>query len=441
MYKCSSPQYLVIRILIHTLTQAIMHTYVTLEPQGARDLWKHNARFLAVLLVLWSGVWPHVKLVALLFILHTGIKFPKTVRAIEWLGRWAFLDVYFVVLVTLCFSIDPVKACMLIMCEDVGWLQAVPRSGIFLFAFAAVASQCLSRATVRSLWYQVSYASSKKRDDEHKALKTASSSNVVLRSWLAFAFTLLLLLCFLLSQLATLFTVSKSTSLGSFVQLPGPRSYSVLEVWKHMFHEMPNLELATNEFSSLLVLLCAACVTFVPLVRLSALCALCFSRKPVHLLRGRFGFVRDLEHVTSFWCHTSVFSVALLLLIFEIKYLSNQFDAGSIINAAVGQAESSSEQAGGGDLMGNLLSMSIGTIASAEQKQLLDIEIQPNRNVLNAFVLISILADIATWIIRYVFDPGWREDQVAVVVDGDLDEESLPLLGGDDDDEDDGEFG
>ena len=207
-----------------------------------------------------------------------------------------------------------------------------------------------------------------------------------------------------------------------------------------MFHEMPNLELATNEFSSLLVLLCAACVTFVPLVRLSALCALCFSRKPVHLLRGRFGFVRDLEHVTSFWCHTSVFSVALLLLIFEIKYLSNQFDAGSIINAAVGQAESSSEQAGGGDLMGNLLSMSIGTIASAEQKQLLDIEIQPNRNVLNAFVLISILADIATWIIRYVFDPGWREDQVAVVVDGDLEEESLPLLGGDDDEEeDDGE--
>ena len=56
--------------------------------------------------------------------------------------------------------------------------------------------------------------------------------------------------------------------------------------------------------------------------------------------------------------------------------------------------------------------------------------------MLNAFVLISILADIATWIIRYVFDPGWREDQVAVVVDGDLEEESLPLLGGDDDEGD-----
>ena len=33
MYKCSSPLYLVIRILLHTLTQAIMHTYITLEPQ------------------------------------------------------------------------------------------------------------------------------------------------------------------------------------------------------------------------------------------------------------------------------------------------------------------------------------------------------------------------------------------------------------------------
>ena len=33
MHKYSSPLYLVIHILLHTLTQAIMHTYVTLEPQ------------------------------------------------------------------------------------------------------------------------------------------------------------------------------------------------------------------------------------------------------------------------------------------------------------------------------------------------------------------------------------------------------------------------
>ena len=205
-----------------------------------------------------------------------------------------------------------------------------------------------------------------------------------------------------------------------------------------MFHEMPHLESATNEFSNVLVLFCAACVTFVPLVRLLALCVLCFSRRPLHLLRGRFGFVRDLEHVMSFWCHTSVFSIALLLLILEIKYLSNQFDAGTIINAAVGQVQSSSDDAvGGEDFMVNLLSMSIGTIVKADQTQpMLDIEIEPNRNVLNAFVLISILTDIATWIIRYVFDPGWSETMITVVSDDDLEEESLPLLGGDDDDED-----
>ena len=33
MHNYSSPLYLVIHILLHTLTQAIMHTYVTLEPQ------------------------------------------------------------------------------------------------------------------------------------------------------------------------------------------------------------------------------------------------------------------------------------------------------------------------------------------------------------------------------------------------------------------------
>ena len=37
MYKCSSSLYLVISILLHTLTQAIMHTYITLEPQGEEE--------------------------------------------------------------------------------------------------------------------------------------------------------------------------------------------------------------------------------------------------------------------------------------------------------------------------------------------------------------------------------------------------------------------
>ena len=46
MYKCSSPPYLVIRILLHTLTQAIMHTYVTLEPQDSRSLHVHSTRIL-----------------------------------------------------------------------------------------------------------------------------------------------------------------------------------------------------------------------------------------------------------------------------------------------------------------------------------------------------------------------------------------------------------
>ena len=36
MHKYSSCLYLVFHILLHTLTQAIMHTYVTLEPQVER---------------------------------------------------------------------------------------------------------------------------------------------------------------------------------------------------------------------------------------------------------------------------------------------------------------------------------------------------------------------------------------------------------------------
>jgi len=434
--------------------------------EGANDLWTHGARFLAMLLVLWSGVWPHAKLLCLLFVIHSGIKFPRVVQAIEWLGRWvrlslslfqqhartrtnntqAFLDVYFVVLVTLCFSLDKVKACLFVVCEDIGWLQAVPRTGIFIFASGAVLSQCLSRMTVRSLWYQVSYykydETTKRDDDKKKKMTNSIGKRVVLRSWLAFTFTALLLLCFVWSQVETLFTVTYSTSLGTFVKFdPSERSFSLLQVWEHMFYEMSNLDNGTYGFSGILIILCAFCVTFVPLIRLMLLCVLCFCRHPLHLLRGHFKIVRDLEHISSFWCHTSVFSAALLLLVFEIKYLSNQFDATTIVNAAMGQVKSSSSSSSpNDDLMGSLLSMSIGTIAQADatdSSQLLDIEILPNRNALNALILISILTDIITWVVRYVFNPGWCEDLVEEDTDKDVEEESVPLLGADDDDNDD----
>lgn len=203
-----------------------------------------------------------------------------------------------------------------------------------------------------------------------------------------------------------------------------------------MITKMPNLSNCTDNFSIILVLFCASCVTILPFLRLVALCILCFSRRPLHTLRGFFRVVREFEHATSFWCHTSVFSAALLLLVFEIKYLSQQFDLSAIIHAATGEIDNEESSIDNkSDLMGSILDMSIGAIEGTiddANVPLLDIEILPNRNALNALLLIGVLSDVSTWLIRYVFDPGWSEYRVVLNDDNDEDEdESMPLLSGD----------
>ena len=79
---------------------------------GARRLYEHGAKPLAVLLIIWSGVLPYAKLLALAW-LHSRIVLGKvrrahvqTARALLFASRMCFLDVWVVVVVLVTVSLD-----------------------------------------------------------------------------------------------------------------------------------------------------------------------------------------------------------------------------------------------------------------------------------------------------------------------------------------------
>ncbi|CAG0980030.1 Intermembrane transport protein PqiA [Phycisphaerales bacterium] len=91
---------------------------------GVRALWIDGQGFLAVVIALFSVLFPILKLGGLLGIWLTPMEAPRRGRLLFWvdvLGRWSMLDV-FVVAVTV------------VMMSSKAALDATPRAGLYVFA-------------------------------------------------------------------------------------------------------------------------------------------------------------------------------------------------------------------------------------------------------------------------------------------------------------------
>ena len=179
---------------------------------------KHNAKFLAVY-CLWSGVWPHVKLVALLFIIHTESSFRRRyARSSGWEG--GVPGRVFRGLVTLCFSIDPVKAYVDCVKMWVGCKRSTKWNIPVCLCGGGVA---VFVSCYRSIAMVSSLLVFKERDDEHKAIKT-----VVKQSCIEIMASLCLhvpsFVVFSLVTVGNTFHSFEVHVVRFFVQLPGPRS-------------------------------------------------------------------------------------------------------------------------------------------------------------------------------------------------------------------------
>ena len=120
--------------------------------QGARSLWSDGACLIAILLVLWSGLWPYFKLLILAAALWAYRK-GRLPRRYEWLStvaHWSFIDMWMVVAMAMMMrfyykgddsdSIDSVGTLEITLLV---WVAAVARGGAYHFFSAIAASQTL----------------------------------------------------------------------------------------------------------------------------------------------------------------------------------------------------------------------------------------------------------------------------------------------------------
>ena len=126
---------------------------------GVAHLWNDGAAPLAVVVLLWSGVWPYVKLGVLMRVLARADAhgLPPWTGTLSRLGRWSLLDVWVVAVTALAvrvsfdiehtlvsfFGYMPEKLYLKI------WSQAVALPGVYWFLTACVLSQLCGHEFLR----------------------------------------------------------------------------------------------------------------------------------------------------------------------------------------------------------------------------------------------------------------------------------------------------
>ncbi len=101
---------------------------------GAMSLWRDGHRFLSCVIVVFSIVFPIVKLAALLALWFTPMRDGRrsaVLRLVDGLGKWSMLDV-FVVAVTV------------VLVSSKATLDATPRAGVYAFTGAVAASMVMT---------------------------------------------------------------------------------------------------------------------------------------------------------------------------------------------------------------------------------------------------------------------------------------------------------
>lgn len=110
---------------------------------GIIKLYDDNIYIVATMLLLWSGIWPHLKLLLLcLFSWITRRDARARLKAFEWLaamGKWSFLDVWVVSLIVIAIRLD--GDFLLLGFNANIWFQAVAEIGVYVFFVSILLSQ------------------------------------------------------------------------------------------------------------------------------------------------------------------------------------------------------------------------------------------------------------------------------------------------------------
>jgi hypothetical protein len=120
--------------------------------KGVAMLWHDGAKGMAILILLWSGIWPYGKLLMVAYGIwrYRGNVLPSSYEWLSTVAHWSFIDVWMVVVVCSIArfsydgsSTDTVDSILKIDVSLDMWFQGAARQGVYHFFCAVALSQFL----------------------------------------------------------------------------------------------------------------------------------------------------------------------------------------------------------------------------------------------------------------------------------------------------------
>jgi hypothetical protein len=117
---------------------------------GIQKLLEEKLYFISILLIIYSGIWPYIKLILVLVLSFTDVASDKyriwLLNTISTLGKWSTLDVWVVLIIIVTININGKYNVMGIDVDIL--LEVIAMKGVYIYFIGIVLSQLLSQITI-----------------------------------------------------------------------------------------------------------------------------------------------------------------------------------------------------------------------------------------------------------------------------------------------------
>lgn len=271
---------------------------------------------LASLLLVFSGIWPHVKLLLLLAGLQQDVS-PRMHTTFKWLctmGKWSFLDALVVALIVVVFRVDIDGSSVLGEKVYSGWLAAAAGEGLYMFTLAICISQMLGKIIV------LKYENNSGIQRSMQCWTLATELTAVPRFCVALSI-LLIIITMITAMMSPCYAVESEVDLKYYVPLYHRQlqnqTHSIISGWSAAWE--PNQIGTSNQ--ALTILACIL-VTVMPVCETLLLLVLCF----VHMSNTSHERMALILQAVSDWACLDVFLVVLLVAKAQTPILANKLN-------------------------------------------------------------------------------------------------------------------